>query len=318
MNRSNRWQKMPSALVGLLVASALMISKVAAEDLATDSVIIDGSLSAEVSVVDDLGREVTLKQPARRIVALAPHIVEMVYAVGSGDRIVGAVNYSDYPAAAKALPRVGTYKAFSAEAILRLNPDLILAWHSGNGAQRVAPVQALGVPVYFSEPRALEDIGSALEKIARLSGVKNPQLPKEQFSEELNNLREQYAQRPQVSVFYQVWNRPLQTLNGEHLISDVIRLCGGENVFSSASTLAPQISVEAILRLDPQVIVASGMGEARPEWLDEWQRWPSLTAVKHQQLKFIPPDIIQRHTPRVLKGAKLMCEHLEQARHVYQ
>tara|TARA_B100000446_G_scaffold141751_1_gene134469 strand:+ start:895 stop:1824 length:930 start_codon:yes stop_codon:yes gene_type:complete len=309
---------MPSALVGLLVASALMISKVAAEDLATDSVIIDGSLSAEVSVVDDLGREVTLKQPARRIVALAPHIVEMVYAVGSGDRIVGAVNYSDYPAAAKALPRVGTYKAFSAEAILRLNPDLILAWHSGNGAQRVAPVQALGVPVYFSEPRALEDIGSALEKIARLSGVKNPQLPKEQFSEELNNLREQYAQRPQVSVFYQVWNRPLQTLNGEHLISDVIRLCGGENVFSSASTLAPQISVEAILRLDPQVIVASGMGEARPEWLDEWQRWPSLTAVKHQQLKFIPPDIIQRHTPRVLKGAKLMCEHLEQARHVYQ
>ncbi len=311
MIRSYRWNKVILAVMCLLASSSLALADMVVQDAANNEV-------NPVSVVDDLGREVRLKQPARRIVALAPHIVEMVYAVGSGERMVGAVNYSDYPSAAKGLPRVGTYKAFSAEAILRLNPDLILAWHSGNGAQRVTPIQALGIPVYFSEPRALDDIGSALEKIALLSGVKDPQQAKRKFVEELNSLRDQYAQRPPVSVFYQVWNSPLQTLNGEHLISDVIRLCGGENVFASATTLAPQISVESILRLDPQVIVASGMGEARPEWLDEWSRWPSLTAVKRRQLKFIPPDIIQRHTPRVLKGAKLMCEHLEQARHVYQ
>ncbi|MGH1370765.1 MAG: cobalamin-binding protein [Cellvibrionaceae bacterium] len=273
--------------------------------------------AAAVSVVDDLGNRVNLERPAQRIVALAPHIVEMVYAVGSGEQLVGAVNYSDYPEAAKALPRVGTYKAFSAEAILRLNPDLVLAWHSGNGAQRVAPVQALGIPIYFSEPRSLEDIGKALEKIAVLSGRESPEKARLAFEQELSLLRSQYAHQSEVSVFYQVWNRPLQTLNGDHLISDVIRLCGGRNVFSEAKTLAPQISVESILRLNPQVIVASGMGEARPEWLDEWSRWPSLTAVKNAQLRFIPPDIIQRHTPRVLKGARLMCEHLQQARDVY-
>ena len=274
--------------------------------------------SAEpVSVIDDLGNKVSLDRPAQRIVALAPHIVEMVYAVGSGDKLVGAVNYSDYPKAAQKLPRVGTYKAFSAEAILRLNPDLILAWHSGNGSQRVAPVQALGIPVYFSEPRALDDIGLALEKIGVLAGVENPAQAKLEFTAKLETLRSQYSHQSPVSVFYQVWNQPLQTLNGEHLISDIIRLCGGENVFSDAKILAPQISVESILRLNPQVIVASGMGEARPEWLDEWKRWPSLVAVKNQQLKFIPPDLIQRHTPRVLQGAKLMCEHLQQARNVY-
>lgn len=273
--------------------------------------------AAPVSVVDDLGNEVALEQPAQRIVALAPHIVEMVYAVGSGDKLVGAVNYSDYPEAAQALPRVGTYKAFSAEAIIRLNPDLILAWHSGNGAQRVAPVKALGIPVYFSEPRSLDDIGEALQKIAILSGQKNPDQARLAFRKELNLLRSQYSNRFEISVFYQVWNRPLQTLNGDHLISDVIRLCGGKNIFNDAKTLAPQIGVESILRLNPQVIVASGMGEARPEWLDEWARWPSLTAVQNSQLKFIPPDIIQRHTPRVLNGARMMCEHLQQARSVY-
>lgn len=273
--------------------------------------------AAPVSVVDDLGNQINLDRPAQRIVALAPHIVEMVYAVGSGDQLVGAVNYSDYPEAAKALPRVGTYKAFSAEAIVRLNPDLILAWHSGNGAQRVAPVQALGIPVYFSEPRSLENIGEALEKIAVLSGRENPEASKLAFDQELSLLCDQYAHQSEISVFYQVWNHPLQTLNGDHLISDVIRLCGGKNIFDDAKTLAPQISVESILRLNPQVIVASGMGVARPEWLDEWSRWPSLTAVQNAQLKFIPPDIIQRHTPRVLKGAKMMCEHLQQARHVY-
>lgn len=274
--------------------------------------------AAPVSVIDDLGNKVVLAKPAQRIVALAPHIVEMVYAVGSGDKLVGAVNYSDYPEEAKALPRVGTYKAFSAEAIIRLNPDLILAWHSGNGAQRVAPIQALGIPVYFSEPRSLDDIGDALKKIAVLSGQKNPDQAQLAFRKELNLLRSQYSDQAEVSVFYQVWNRPLQTLNGDHLISDVIRLCGGKNIFTDAKTLAPQIGVESILRLDPQVIVASGMGEARPEWLDEWARWPSLTAVQNAQLKFIPPDIIQRHTPRVLKGARMMCEHLQQARSVYE
>ncbi len=270
-----------------------------------------------VEVIDDMGNRVSLPHPARRIVALAPHIVEVAYAVGSGDRLVGAVSYSDFPEAAKALPRVGTYKAFSSEAILRLNPDLVLAWYSGNGPERVAAVQALGIPVYFSEPRKLDDIGSSLEKIGVLSGSAEAKVIRQQFDQELQRLRQTYQHRQPVSVFYQVWNQPLQTLNGDHLVSDIVRLCGGRNIFAEAQSLAPKVSVEAVLRLNPQVIVASGMGEARPEWLDDWLRWPSLRAVQQKQLKFIPPDIIQRNTPRILQGAKTLCEQLQDAREVY-
>jgi iron complex transport system substrate-binding protein len=273
--------------------------------------------SGAVSVVDDLGRSVTLSQPAQRIVALAPHIVEMVYAVGAGEKLVGAVSYSDYPEAAKALPQVGTYKDFSVESILRLKPDVILAWSSGNGAARPEQLESLGFPVYYSEPKSLDGIGVALEKLGHLTGSVNAQAARQRFDGTLNELRQQYSQQSPVSVFYQVWNKPLQTLNGEHLISDVMRLCGGRNIFASAATLAPQVSVESILRADPEVVIASGMGESRPEWLDEWRDWPQLTAVAQQQLYFIPPDFIQRHTPRILIGAKMMCEQLDQARKVY-
>ncbi|WP_439135341.1 cobalamin-binding protein [Pseudomaricurvus sp.] len=283
-------------------------------------VLLSGYVHADkssVEVTDDLGNVIHLAQPAKRIVALAPHIVEVVYAVGGGDKLVGAVNYSDYPQAAQNIPRVGTYKSFSTEAILRLQPDLVLAWYSGNGPQRVAPIQALGIPVYFTEPRKLGDIGESMEKIGVLTGSTIAKTERQHFDSTLASLTKTYAGQQPVSVFYQVWSDPLQTLNGDHMISDVIRLCGGRNVFSKAQTLSPQVSVESVLRLDPQVIVASGMGEARPEWLDDWRRWPSLQAVQNEQLKFIPPDIIQRNTPRVLQGTQAMCEHLQKAREFY-
>ena len=273
--------------------------------------------SYAVTVIDDLGREVTLDKPAQRIVALAPHIVEMVYAVGAGDQLVGAVSHSDYPEAAQALPQVGTYKDFSVEAILRLKPDLVLAWSSGNGSAKPLQLAQLGLPVYFSEPKSLQGISLALEKIGRISGAPNGEQARAKFDRSMRGLRTQFSQQAPVSVFYQVWNQPLQTLNGEHVISDVMALCGGRNIFAGAQSLAPQVSVESVLRANPQVIIASGMGEERPEWLNEWRAWPQLQAVKRQQLYFIPPDFIQRHTPRILLGAKLMCEQLHRARQYY-
>ncbi len=283
--------------------------------LVAAAVVYGREASAEVVLQDDMQRTVRLPQSAKRVVVLAPHLAEMVFAIGAGDKLVGAVSYSDYPQAAQQVPRVGTYKNFSAEAILRLRPDLVLAWQSGNGLQRVEPIIQLGIPVYFTEPRTLEDIALNMQRIAELTGVEES--ASQQFLQTLNQLRTSYASQPPLSVFYQVWNQPLQTLNGEHLLSDVIALCGGRNVFGDAKVLAPQVSVESVLRLDPQVIVASGMGEARPEWLDEWRRWPSLQAVRNEQLKFIPPDIIQRHTPRVLQGAAQLCEQLQAARGIY-
>ena len=279
--------------------------------------LVAASSRAEISLLDDLGNRVILAQPAKRIVALAPHLVELVYAVGAGNNLVGAVSYSDYPEAAKQLPRVGTSQAFSVEAILRLKPDLILAWHSGNGTRRVEPIRALGIPIFYTEPRELEDIGRVMANIGALTASPEAQTARQNYDLELERLQRQYSSAEPVTVFYQVWNQPLRTLNGEHLISDVIRLCGGRNIFADATAFAPQVSIESVLRLNPQVIIASGMDQERPEWLQEWRAWPSLRAVQNGQLKFIPPDIIQRQTPRILLGAVMMCEHLQNARQHY-
>ncbi len=255
-----------------------------------------------------------LKKPASRIIALAPHLVEISYAVGIGDKLIAAVAYSNYPQEAKLLPRVGSYTGINVEAIVRLNPDLILAWRSGNSAKHLRQLEDLGFVVYYSEPHNLNDIATLMENVSALAGSETGAAAIEKYTEELQGLRDRYQSKSPVSVFYQVWNKPLQSLSGASIVSDVIDVCGGTNIFADAKTIAPKVSVESVLRKDPDAIVASGMGEERPEWLDEWRDWPQLTAVKNEHLFFVPPDLIQRHSPRLLKGARIMCEQLEEAR----
>jgi len=127
-------------------------------------------------------------------------------------------------------------------------------------------------------------------------------------------LRARYAGRGEVGVFYEIWNRPLQTVNDAHLISDVIRLCGGRNVFGKLRALAPKVNEEDVVRADPEAIIASGMSDTRPEWLDDWKRWPRLTAVARGNLYVVPPDLLQGATPRVLDGAERLCAALDDAR----
>lgn len=269
----------------------------------------------EVTATDYLGREVTLAQPAKRIVALAPHIVENLFAAGAGRSVVGAVNYSDYPAPAKDIPRVGQISSFSIEAIVAQKPDLVVVWMSSRGGDALKKIDALGIPTYASDPRALEDVAKSIRDYGVLAGTRDvAEKAAREYEIELQALINTYQKTEPVSVLYQVWFEPLQTLNGEHIISDVIRLCGGRNVFSDAKTLAPKISFESVLARDPDFIIASGMGEARPDWLDNWRKWPTLSAVKNDRLHFIPPDIIQRHTPRILLGAKAMCGFLHPER----
>lgn len=286
------------------------------------------ALPAEPVVVeDDLGRRVELAEPARRIVSLAPHIAENLFSAGAGGQLVGVVDYSNFPAEAQKIPSVGGYSRFNLEAIVALKPDLIIAWRGGNGMDKIQQMMALGYTVYVSEPKTLEDIAASLERYGRLTGNEvAARAASRRFNQTLYELRQAYSGREPVSVFYQVWNKPLYTVTDKHLISDVMRLCGGRNVFANIKLVAPsvsvesapQISVESILAVDPQVIIASGMGEARPEWLDEWRQWPSLQAVKNQHLYFIPPELVQRHSVRILSGAKMMCEHLQRARQSYR
>lgn len=266
---------------------------------------------AEIRVEDYLGRTVVLDKPARRIIALAPHIVENVWSAGAGDFLVGAVDYSDFPPQAKAIPRVGGFNSFSLEAILARSPDLVITWVSGNGAGVVEQLSRLGIPVYADEPRHLADITRSIRDIGRLAGTESQSdAVADNFRRKLDALRQHYQGPREVSVFYQVWNQPLQTVNGEHIISDVLQVCGGRNVFADAPSLAPKVNIETVLKRNPDVILASGTGGERPDWLDDWQRFPELTAVRNNRLYFVPPDYLQRHTVRILEGAERVCRKL--------
>ena len=273
------------------------------------------ALAAGISVRDDTGATVSLAQPAQRIVTLSPHLAETVFAAGAGGQIVGTVDYSNYPEAARRIPRVGGYSRFDLEAVVALKPDLIIAWEGGNAPAHLQKLRRLGLPVYLSQINRLEDIASEIERIGALAGTRqSADTAARTFRQRLADLQARYAGRPVVRTFYEVWHQPLKTIGGQQFISSVIRLCGGENVFGTLTATAPDVTVEAVLAANPEAIIASGMGEARPEWLDDWQTRPSLLAVQRQNLFFIPPDLIQRHTPRLLDGAERLCQHLETAR----
>lgn len=274
-----------------------------------------GVAHADISLKDDTGQEVRLKAPAKRIVALAPHIAESLYAAGAGEKLVGTVEYSDYPPEAKKVARVGGYSRIDLEAVAALRPDLVLAWESGNNMTQIAKLRALGLTVYVAQPNRMENVADQLERLGQLAGTEAVARPAaERFRQRLENLRKANASKPKVRVFYQIWKTPLMTVGGPQIISDAIKLCGGENVFGQLGKMAPTVSVEAVLEADPEAIVATGMGDSKPEWLHDWDKWTKLTAVKRNNLFHINPDIMQRHTPRILDGTEKLCAHLDVAR----
>lgn len=267
------------------------------------------------AVVDDAGRTIRLDRPAARIISLAPHATEQLFSAGAGAALVGTVQWSDYPEAARELPRVGDTWNLDLERIVALRPDLIVAWRSGNSPGAVERLEALGFTVFLSEPGSLEAIGSGIRRLGVLAGTGDTATRAvSEFLDRLARLRADHADRRTLRVFYQVWHEPTYTVNRDHLISRIIEMCGGANVFAGLGTLSPRIGVEAVLAADPEVIVASGADAARPAWLDAWRQWPELAAVRDDQLHYIPPDLIQRHTVRILDGAGEMCRILDSAR----
>jgi iron complex transport system substrate-binding protein len=270
---------------------------------------------AEILVVDDAGRSVRLAQPARRIISLTPHMTELLFAAGAGPRIVGAVEYSDYPPEARRIARIGDSAQLDLERILALKPDLIVVWQYGNAQRQLDTLLHLGIPVYYNEPRRLPDIARAIEQLGRLAGTETVAQPAAQaFLARAADLRRRFAGGSPVTLFYQIWGQPLMTVNGAHLISDVIRLCGGRNVFSDLKPLTPVVSVEAVLVADPEAIGGGTAGAGQPGNLNAWKQWPRLRAVAQGNLFVIDSDIISRNTPRILDGAERMCEQLAAAR----
>ena len=283
--------------------------------LAAACLLLATTAQASVAVRDGMGNSVVLPAPAKRIVVLVPHAVETLYAIGAGKQLVAAVDYSDYPPAARRLPRVGGYSGLNVEAILQQQPDLIVAWRDGGNLRTVQKLRQMGIPVYYSAPVLPADIPREMRALGTLTGQQaGAEAQAVQFEQRMSRLQQRYRHSAPLRVFMQIGEQPVFTVSGQSFLGSLITLCGGRNVFGSLGTLAPTVGVEAVLAANPEAIVASGMGLARPEWLDQWKRWPGLAANANGHLFFIPPDILQRHTPRILDGATRLCEQLESVR----
>ena len=271
--------------------------------------------SAQLCATDDRGRKVCLDEPAQRIAALSPGATELVYAAGAGDKVVAVVAWSDYPPEAKEVTSVGSHTRLDLETLVSLKPELVVGWVTGNPPEQMDTLMDLGFPVFFIEPRDFAGVSSAIERLATLAGTEiEGNRVAADFRQGMTRLAAKYVDAEPVPVFYQVWDQPLMTINDEHLIGKVISLCGGDNVFGELPRLVPRISREAVLAADPEAIVAGGMGEENRHWLTTWEEYPGLTAVRRDNLFFVPPSLIQRPTPRLLDGSRIFCEKLDQAR----
>ena len=251
----------------------------------------------------------------QRIVSLSPHITELLFAAGAGDRIVGVDDSSDYPGGVAGIMRVGEPSALDVEGLLKLKPTLIVLWDSGTPARTIAELKRLNLQLYVTDQHHLDDIGTALIQLGRLAGTEMAAAEEaRRYQTELAQLRAQFKAREPLKVFYQVWDRPLYTLSGIHMISEVLSLCGGENIFAELSTLAPAVDKEAVLARNPDVIlIAATPAEGKRQSL-EWGRFPDLRAVRTHHVFTVDPTLLGRMAPRILKGVREVCSVLDTAR----
>lgn len=265
---------------------------------------------AGVSAIDSDGRRLSLSEPARRIVSLAPHVTEQLFAAGAGAKLVGVSEYSDYPEQAKRLPRVASSGAVNLEMVLALKPDLVVAWRLEATAGALARLESFGLPVFYSEPRRLAQIPGMIEALGELAGTGATAKPLAvSLRQELARLDAAYRSRRPVSVFYQISERPLMTLGGGQFVSDAITLCGGRNIFADSALMAPMVNVESVVAADPEAIITGDKS-----WHAYWRRFPGLRAVRANNLFTVSSNEMHRHGPRAIGATALLCRHIDDAR----
>jgi iron complex transport system substrate-binding protein len=251
--------------------------------------------------------------PPLRLISLAPNLTEIAYAAGAGSMLVGTVEFSDYPAAAKAVPRVGDAWRVDPEQVLALRPDVVLVWPTGTPATTIARLRSLGLNVVDVPTQSLADVPRALRQVGRLAGtLPVAEATARDFEARVARQRARYAELPPLEVFIQIDDEPIYTVNGRHVISEIVVLCGGRNVFADLPQLAPPISTEAVLAADPQVILSTDDTIAEPQQF--WQRWPRLRAVRSGNVYKLPSDLVTRAAPRLAQGVEVTCAALERAR----
>ncbi|WP_333609227.1 cobalamin-binding protein [Arsukibacterium sp.] len=246
----------------------------------------------------------------QRFISLAPHITELMYAIGAEAQLVAVSDYSDYPEAAKQLPRVASHASVNIEAVLALQPAVVIAWRSGSPSADLSRLQQLGVKVVYSDPLTLDDIATELEQLGRLTGRQQQAAAQaDAFRQALNLLRQQYQQQTKIKVFYAMSTAPLSTVANNAWPSQMLTLCGAENTFANAKTDYPQVGLEQVLARQPEVIIqAAGSGRAAD--FSFWQAYKVLPAVALQQFLTVNADYVYRTTPRTIEGIRQLCEGL--------
>ena len=255
----------------------------------------------------------SVPESERRIVSLAPNLTELVYAIGAGERLVGVSAWSDYPREVLQLPVVGDAFAVDRELLTLLDPDLLLVWESGTPKHTVDELRAAGYNVATVRTRGLDDIATAMLTLGELTGYRDGAAEAaSDFRLQVQSLRDRYRGVSAIRVFYQVSARPLFTVNGEHYVSELISICGGNNIFDDLNALAPTVDVEAVVDRDPEVMLAST--DAGDDAFIEWERWPAIGAIRYGNQFLLPADEIGRATGRLIVAGNAMCIALQQAR----
>lgn len=269
---------------------------------------------AEITVIQANGESLTLPGPAVRIITLAPNLAELVFAAGAGESLKAVVEYSNFPARVAKIPRVGDAFRIDLERIVELKPDLVIAWKSGNPQTALLKLQQLGIKVWQIEITRPEEIADTVENLSHAAGTEAVgEAIAAQLRNRLADLQRKNAGNVPLDFFYQISPRPLYTINGQHIISRSLEICGANNVFSELPTLAPQISRESVIIANPQVMIAAEVAGDPPALL-AWQDWPQLQAVKNGALFYLPADEINQATPRLLDSIELACKLLNEFR----
>ena len=279
--------------------------------------------AAPIVAVDDAGRELRLERPPARIVTLAPSLTELVFAAGGGAAIVAVDSSSDFPAAARAIPRIGDVTRVDVERLVALKPDLVVVWRHGNTLRELDQLEAAGIPLFRLGPQRLDEVVAAIERLGQVLGTEATAQPAAAaMRARLAALRQRHAGEAPVRVFYQVWASPLMTINRRQIVSEVIELCGGRNVFAGLAPLVPQVALESVLAADPEAIfTADERGHTAlvrravdvPAFA-AWRRHPRLAAVRGGWLYVLNGDAISRQGPRIVDGTSAVCAALDEVR----
>jgi iron complex transport system substrate-binding protein len=269
--------------------------------------------AAQITLVDDLGRKVEIAEPAKRVVTLAPFLTELAYSAGSGARLVGVSEYSDYPPQAKALPQVASSATVSLEQVAALHPDLVLAWRDTIRSTDLERFAALRIPVFVTQARSLADVPRLLESVARLTGG-NATSASGAYRGKLEAARALRAGQPRIGVFLEVWHLPLTTIAGPHWMNEALELCNADNAFADLAGVAPVVSWETLYARDPAAIVGAGTDASEARFREHWEPRNTLTAVKKGWLVYVDPDTFVRPTVRLADGVMQLCEGLNRLR----